>query len=82
LNAKNVLNASSDNVERSGTISTPIPNEGINSFLVVLPTAFLAEQLQASCASRTVEDFSDFKVTESFEDLPSPPEDLTVTILY
>jgi lipopolysaccharide export system protein LptA len=82
LNAKNVLNASSNNVERSGTISTPTPNEGINSFIVVLPTAFLSEQLQASCASRTVEDFSDFKVTESFEDLPPPPEDLTVPMLY
>jgi filamentous hemagglutinin family protein len=82
LNAKNVLNASSDNVERSGTISTPTPSEDLNKFLVVLPTAFLFEQLQASCASRTIENFSDFKVTESFEQLPQPPEDLTVPMLY
>jgi hypothetical protein len=82
LNAKNVLNASSDNVERSGTISTPTPNENLNNFLVVLPTAFLSEQLQASCASRTIENFSDFKVTESFEQLPPPPEDLNVPMLY
>lgn len=82
LNAKNVLNASSDNVERSGTISTPTPNENLNNFLVVLPTAFLSEQLQASCASRTIENFSDFKVTESFEQLPQPPEDLNVPMLY
>lgn len=82
LNARNVLNASSDNVARSGTISTPTPTKNIGSFLIVLPSTFVSKGLQPSCASRTAEDFDSFKVTESFESLPQPPEDLTTPILY
>jgi len=76
--ANNVLDASSEVLERSGTIVITAPEADFYVEVVGLSSNFLNQLLQESCVSRDVEKISHFEVQRG--QLPPPPDDLKTSL--